>query len=420
MQAPFVKHAVVYYDAVTDGGIDNTGSDDCVSDILAAVTAYKAAGKDGLYFPAGTYLLSSTLTVPDGTALVGSGMTTAWLSGKVVFGSTSSFTDLKIGPSAAGVSGLANVDGADGTSFTRCHFRGGGGGTQATYATMTIGGGTDVSNLTFTDCEVERSLGTSWAGSNDPGENTVSLYAQSNTIDTVTFDGCHFGVSNGTATGAQRMMVEVWAAYGSGNVFSNITFTGCEFEASNIHQLNFSCYGPGMTGNPSGRGTYCTVEDCVFRGGGVNEFGGGYGYGIVSESVDHLTITGNTFYRCAEPAILLINKGWPADNHTTISGNLFDSDTVYGGIVAPKRAAILLEVDNASVTGNTITYSGIFPTWSGCVEIRGATEYTITGGTGNTVTGNTFNHNPSQTHPLVKEREGATGNTITPNTENHI
>jgi hypothetical protein len=31
-----------YYDAVTDGGCDNTGESDCVSDILAAVTGYTA------------------------------------------------------------------------------------------------------------------------------------------------------------------------------------------------------------------------------------------------------------------------------------------------------------------------------------------------------------------------------------------
>ena len=120
-----------WYDAVTDAGLDNTGSQSVTSGIVSAIEDYKALGKDGLYFPPGTYLLSTALTVPNDSVLLGTKNTgpdacTAHLAGQVVCGSRSSFTDLKIGPETAGLAGLRNVDGADDTVFTRCHFRGGG------------------------------------------------------------------------------------------------------------------------------------------------------------------------------------------------------------------------------------------------------------------------------------------------------
>lgn len=404
MQAPFVKHAVVYYDAVTDGGCDNTGESDCVSDILAAVTAYKAAGKDGLYFPAGTYLLSSALTVPDGTTLVGSGMTSAWLCGKVWFGSTSDFTDLKIGPASAGVSGLANTDGADGTSFTRCHFRGGGAASDAhNSSTVNLGDGYDLANLTFTDCEFERSLGTSWSGAadNTHRENTVSLYANGNTVDTVTFDGCHLGVSNGTATGAQRMMVETWTAHSAASWWKDITFHDCELETSNITTLDFACY------SDSTQGDGVVIDGCTFHGAGVDTKGTAWGHGICLEWPVNITITGNHFHRCYEAAVYTTNTGLPADEHLSVTGNTFDWDTIEEEIIA-HRSIIANSGSNAEITGNTFEcHEDITAV---CVELTGADC------TGNTVTGNTFNLNATET--AIGQYGGATGNTVTPNTIN--
>ena len=406
------KRAATYYllmpvISVLDYGAHADGTTDDVAHIQSAIAA---AHGGTVYFPAGTYKLASTLAVPNGTTLVGESMTGAWLAGPVVYGSNSTFTDLKIGPQSAGFTGLHNVDGSNGSSFTRCHFRGGGGTTQINFPTVSIGDHADVSNLTFTDCEFERSLGTTWTGGNGNSENTISLYAQGNTVDGVTFNGCHFGVTNGVATGAQRMMVECWTAEGASNWWRNLSFTGCVFEVSRATGLDFACMGPGSRANPSGRGTYATVTGCTFKG----STDVGWGYSICSESCDHLTITNNTFYRCTAPSINLNNFGWPADNHATITGNTFDYDTVYEGIVT-ERAAILVMVNNANITGNTFTYSGLFPGWSGIVELDGSTEYTISGGDGNTVTGNTFNHNSGQT-TLITQQVGASGNTITPNT----
>lgn len=366
------------------------GETDDRENILAAIAA---ANGDPVYFPTATYYLATALTVPDGSKLVGSGMTTAWLQGKVVFGSTSTFTDLKIGPASAGVAGLRNVDGSDGSSFTRCHFRGGGDVTGADHQTVTLGYNTDISNATFTDCEFERSLGTA--------RNTVSVTA-SGTIDTVTFDGCHFGVTNGVASGSGRMMVECWTAHGAENWWKDLTFTDCEFEASYQTQLDFACYGDSTQGD----GVH--VEGCTFHGAGVGMTSHGFGYGICLEWPANVVITGNTFYCCYEAGVYDSNFGQSYDTAWEISDNEFGWDTAEGGITA-NRSVINLGGANNVVTGNTIACHYELPYYA-CVELNGANC------TGNTVTGNTFNLNATQDD--VGEYSSASGNTIAPNTVN--
>jgi len=400
---------------VLDYGAHADGTTDDAAHIQNAIAA---AHGGTVYFPAGTYKLASTLAVPNGTKLVGAGMTSAWLQGRVDYGSDCTFTDLKIGD--LGKCAIHNLDGSAGSTFTRCHFRGGGGaytGEEANYSTVVVGRGNDVSDLTFTDCEFERSLGTAWHGDGyaTARENTIDVYAHGNTIDGLTFTGCHFGVSNGTATGAQRMMIEVWAADGAGSWWRNLHFDDCVFEVANIHQLDFSCYGPGVTGNPSGRGTNVLVENCLFKGSYGN-YVSAWGYGICSESVDNLTIRKNTFYRCRANAISAINRGWTQDNHMVITGNTIDYDVSNG--VTPGDCAVSILTNNASFIGNTITYSGIFTQWAGPVCINGQIEDGVSGGRGNTITGNTFRHNAAQ-ETLITQINGASGNTIAPNTVIH-
>ncbi|MCC6332483.1 MAG: hypothetical protein IT380_00685, partial [Myxococcales bacterium] len=233
------------YHVVTQGGAHGDGVTDDLQAIVDAMGAYKQQGYAGLYFPPGrSFALSDILSVPDDTNLYGpcnAGPSSAdlpWLMGRVDFGSRCRFEDLKIGPATAGVCGLHNADGSDGTSFTRCHVRGGG-GNLVNYPTVTVGGGNDVSNLAFVNCEFERSLGTQWTGSDSqaPGENTISLYAHKNIVDGVRFEGCHFGVTNGVATGAQRMMIECWTAPGA-NYWRNLIFKDCIFEPSRATGLD--------------------------------------------------------------------------------------------------------------------------------------------------------------------------------------
>jgi hypothetical protein len=386
-----VGHDVRDYGAVGDGVADDRAA------ILAAIAA--AAGEP-VYFPAGTYRLASALTVPSGTTLIGSGMTTAWLCGKVWFGSTSDFTDLKIGPASAGVSGLANTDGADGTSFTRCHFRGGGATSDnSNSSTVNLGDGQDLSNLTFTDCEFERSLGTLWSGSadNTHRENTVTLYAMSNTIDTVTFEGCDIGVSNGVASGNQRMGVETWTYDNVSRWWKNITFKNCHVRPSNITGLDFACY------NNSTQGDGVLVEGCTIHGSGVDTKGTAWGQGITLEWPKNVTIRNNTFYRCSDGAIYPDYSNRPnfsAASNLVVTGNIFDFDTSEGGIVCAGAGQFVTHGANGTITGNTFTYHGA--NLYGCLWFQGADS------TGNTVTGNTFNI--STTQAIGVNWGGATGN----------
>jgi hypothetical protein len=387
---------------VMDFGAKADGVGDDSAAILAAIKA--ADGKE-VYLPAGRYRLAYVFTVPAGAHLIGDGRNTSWLQGQLVFGSSSTFSDLKIGPVSAGVTGIRNVDGATGSSFLRCRFRGGG-GAGYNAPTMLLGGGRDLFNTTFADCEMERSLGVA-ADPAYPSYNLLSVICDGNVIDGLTFDGCHFGVSNGTAIGAERMMVECWTAHGLSNRWKNLTFRGCEFEPSNWHQLDFACYGD------SGQGTGVLVEDCTFRGAGVpgrwltTQV---WGYAIALEWPAAVTIRNNHFHRCYEAAICSANYGQSYNTAWRITGNTFDWDTAELGITA-RRGIVVLTGANNIVTGNVFRWHGQFSAWpsNGCVELGGVKA------TGNTVTGNRFNLATLYASAII-QAGGAADNTVSPNT----
>src|SRR2546423_15064753 len=65
----------IYYNALQYGA-DSTGATDSTSAIQAAITAAQNAGGGTIYFPSGTYLISSTLSIiHDNVRLLGSGRT---------------------------------------------------------------------------------------------------------------------------------------------------------------------------------------------------------------------------------------------------------------------------------------------------------------------------------------------------------
>jgi len=383
------------------GALGNGTTDDSAA-ILRAITA--ASGRV-VYFPAGTYRLANSLTIPDNAKLTGDSMATSWLQGQIIFGSDSTFTDLKIGSASASdaKTSVRNVDGATGSNFIRCHFRGGG-GTGSDAQTMALGGGRDLYNTTFTYCEWERSLGTSYNGNTGAAENTLSITANGNVVSGVTFENCHLGVSNGVATGAQRMMVEVWTAHGTSNWWRNITFRGCEFETSNYHQLDFACYGD------SGQGSGVLIENCTFHGGGRAPLLADrrWGYAICLEWPADVTIRNNHFHRSDEAAVFSANFGQSYDTHWIITGNVFDWDTAEDNIVA-RRSIIALTSSNNTITGNTFIFHGDFYAWPG----NGIVEFGGANATGNDLTNNTFQ--VSQTQRITNQWNGASGNTISPN-----
>ena len=63
----------------------------------------------------------------------------------------------------------------------------------------------------------------------------------------------------------------------------------------------------------SGQATGVLVEDCTFKGGGVDQKGTVWGYGICLEWPFDVTIRNNRFYRCSEAAIFSANFGQSYD-----------------------------------------------------------------------------------------------------------
>jgi len=420
-----------YRDAVTDAGIDNTGATSVTAAIGSAITAYKAAGKFGLYFPVGTYLLSTTLAVPSGTVLVGpanagvgpgtgtppySLQTQAnmpWLKGKVVYDSNSGFADLKLG--ADGVlfdhkDQLSTVN----VAFTRCHIRGGG------SETMLIGSyrgsyPRSVNGLTFTNCEIERSSAS--------GADNIAIYASYSAtpvnLQNITFSGCNFGTANAAGlTGNTRMNIECWTGEGSVgavNHYEYLTFSGCEVQIGSGHGIDFSNYGGAGGHTYSGRSHHLYVDGCYFHG--ATAATDGWGYGINLEWPDYVYVTGNYFKRCKVAGIQCdSNYGWPLAATWEFTGNTFDWDTAEGGMTAGD-AVIYTRGGGALITGNTVLCHGNY-TSGACFEIDGSggSGTGIGTATGNVVTGNTFNLGVTYPTTTVSQVNGATGNTITPNT----
>jgi hypothetical protein len=411
-----------YWDVIADGGAHGNGSTDDTAHIHDACDYAIANGYDGVYFPAATYLLSSALTVPDGSTLVGESMNGAWLQGQLVYGSNSTFSDLRAGPAsgAGSPSGLRNGSGASTTSFTRCRFRGG-------TITALFGSGNSATDISFTDCEFERALYTGWSGGGGSG-NTISITAGDCELDGLTFTGCTIGSSNGVASGSERFGAECWTAPDLSGWWRNLTFTGCTFEPSKAANLDLACYGPDSPTYAPGsvRGTNVLVEDCYFKGGTP---GGDYSYCICIEGPDIVTITGNTFYRSQHVALDMLYYGYPAteEDSFTITDNLFDWDTDYAGVVLDGSGEdgpmIMCSVSYAQITGNTLRYSGTgLNTWAGFLGFNGSTYEGGSGGQNNIATGNTFEHSSSWSDSnLIKNVNGASGNsTISSNTLVHI
>jgi Right handed beta helix region len=259
-------------------------------------------------------------------------MTTAWLQGTVLFGSNSTFTDLKIGPNVAGHPSISNAAGSNGTTFLRCHFRGGGG---AAYwgPNLLLGVSNNLSNLTFTDCDIEACLGSG-------NYNTISQYAWNNYIDTVTYTRCRFGVSNGVRDGSTRAINEMYTDNSAGSWWKDVSYLDCEFYVANWHVLDFtgSANSPNVTG--------AIVDGCLFHGS--NDVA------IALEWPFDVHITNNTFYRCRGGGIV-----WGAMFCTdvspgvTVTGNTFDWDTVEKGLTVGNQV-IHWDVSDGTFSGNTI------------------------------------------------------------------
>ena len=406
---------------VMDSGAHGNGTDDDRLHILDAITA--AAGGT-VYFPAGEYLCATTLVVPESTVMAGptvaaipinvaktdgSGCNTptAWIKGTVEWTSHSSFSDLKIGPASAGTNAVYNANNTDhSTSFTRCQFRGGGySGSHYDPVWM----GKAVSDITYTDCNFERSL-LAYTGSWIPTNVYIFSSMVSPSIDNVLFVGCHFGISNGVAAGASGFNFCVFETdhtedpYVATHGYRNINFEYCLFESSNMEQLDYS--GSNLAADPTVPNSgYSYVLGCVFKGDGVTGewfssivCEGGSGYYEISEC---------TFYRGKGASISMDDNELSGLNqYINFHDNVTDATNVVldTGITHYAFEYINCTSNHNTVTGNTVTMLG----QTCCVSLHG--DY-------NTVTGNTLTI-ASNGWYTVDITAGATGNVVTGNTMN--
>ena len=328
------------------------------------------------YFPAGTYLLSTALTVPDGCKLagpLGAGPdSTAHLKGTVRFGSTSAFTDLKIGDTT---SSTYNQSGATTTTFTRCHFRGGGGSSLPTYNVVSLGGtGGSCDHITFTDCEFERNYITDTVRDTrlvDKNNCVIAIMARTSTVDTVIVDGCHIGVSNGMTedcarnTGSPFAGLLCWTANTSGTAtWKNISLIDTTIEVCDWDGIDLADYCAGTISGP------ITIDNCTIAGAdsegicvegphGVEvkncTIGRCYGYQYVassrgSEPNCYDNIHDNEFDMRPDNGVTARYADMPASIQLSDGEHIFADNNWYGyGI---RRQLRLNVVNNATVTGN--------------------------------------------------------------------
>jgi hypothetical protein len=389
--APTAAVNVRDYGATGDGVSDDTAA------IVKAMSA-ATGGTESVYLPAGTYRVTS-ISVPDGLVVTGAGMGATWLKGHVDFGSSQSFSDLKVGD--LGVSAVKNKNGATGTTFERVRFRGG--GVRAWTYVVSLGSGASCSQITFKDCLVERNLGVEVVGE-DRGFNNITLWtSRTGRVSDVTFEGCYIGVSNGQSgrsVGSPRMGIECYVNQATAPTdygWKNVVLRNTVFEAADCHTADFSDI-------PSARGTGLLIEGCTFKGGGYSNVK--WMWTLALEMPLNPVVRNNLFLRGNGTWGYILGIADRGDTGYTstgalITGNTFDLDFDNGIPISLGWPFVLQGYDNRFI-GNTVHCH--YGTRDLMVLDRAYR---------NTVTGNTFNIG---SRPLLTQINGSSGNTVTPNT----
>ena len=382
---------------VRDYGARGDGTTD---DSAALTAAVAAAATDGglVYLPAGTYPYPGNdgLDLPDGVKLRGESAATSWLKGRLNFGSRSRISELKIGD--VGTCAVTNAADARGTTFSRCRLHGGGSSEGVNSSVLYLGGSQgNVSDVVFLDCEIERTSYQPPAGLDAYAANvgnTITIHEfthlpDSGHVDGITFRDCHLGASNGTDTGALRMMMEAYSWDGrTGRAYhgwQDLTFDGCTIEASDGTALDFADGTLTDAGERSARGAL--VTGCTFLGARKDDAFGHGGTTIVYEGPSDIVIKKNLFYAVPQNVIggshVLEGKDSPG---LLIQGNTFDMTKSPTGLKHEReQACINLVGYDSRVVDNTFIYDAGMG-----VLINGGGGNTVFAAVGNLISDNTF------------------------------
>ena len=419
---------------VKDHGARGDGrSDDTAAFARAMARAVKAQRR--LYVPPGTYRVRR-LSLISGVRVSGAGMKRSWIKGGVTFNSNVVVRDIKIGDLGQSCRNGMN---ASNVLFERVRFRGGGG--RALEAPIYLGGGRNsCDHVTFKDCLVERNLGDENADFSMNYNNINFIEdgsrAEGAHLDSITFDGCRVGVSNGRTDiprniGSPRAGLECYTDDGGDDRaehgWSNLRVIDCIFEATDSFCID-------LADSLDARGEHISgpalISGCTLKGGGYN--GGPFGYTICLEAPKGVVIENNLIYRGRSNTINVFgSQGVPASGY--VIRNNFFALNVDNGITPGSRSMVLLAGNDHVFTGNTITTNQ----GSTVLELQHSTNSTITGNTLNelrststpwalqiynvtdaTVRGNTFK-TAATTNPVINFSGTNTANTITDNVFRH-
>jgi len=402
-------------------GATGDGQADDWQAVQEAVRQAAATGR-AVSLPPGTYLCTRPVELPDGVSVQGAGES-SWLKGQLVFASANDVGGLKIGD--AGRAAVVNADGARGTVFRDCRFRGGGDTEGGESSVVFLGGSHgSVSGLLFERCRFERTLYEPPPGV-DAYEanvgNTISIHEYSYDhdaahVEDVTFRDCHLGASNGRAKGALRMMLEAFCwDERTGRVlhgWRDLTFDGCIIEAADSNGLDFA--DRPLSSDPSRRAASgVLITGCTFLGAGV----GRGGPAIVYECPTGIVIRDNVFYASPGDVIGGSHSFQSDAPRLVIEGNTFDMTRNPAGFEhLPGEPIISLIGHGSRIEGNTFLYdTGIG------VRIKAGSGDSVYGATGNVIRGNTFKDtrlsNGEPTIVLLDEYGlGCFDNSITANT----
>lgn len=232
------------YGAVGDGVTDDTSA------ITAAITAADSAGGGAVFLPAGTYLTSSQLTVPEGVSIVGTGSDAVSISMDSALGTTLNYS----GGSGSGVQVLSGVSltseqtcagikifmsTTTRLTISGCHL---GDGSLSTGPMIQVNGPGTTARLTVIDCVFE-----SGGGSSD------DAIVMGSGTSTVRLSGCRWIGHSLSGVGVAAFLLQ-------GAVF----ISDCYFDASAVSTGTMPIID--VRANSSALG--CSVVGCTFTNGG--------------------------------------------------------------------------------------------------------------------------------------------------------
>ena len=319
--------------------------------------------------PAGTF--TGDVRVPSGVTVIGQGMDRTRIVGSLTWGSGTTVRDLSVG--GQGYSHEPASYSTSNTRFERVRFYGGGdGGGVIGWNNRAVTG------ITFQSCEFARNFGT-WASNGGAGLLWFAVdTGQGTVIRDVNILDCHFGVSNGVATGSPTYGIVFWQSDEAGDGYwGDVLIEGNTFEVTAEFTLDFDGLMTREYHND------VVIRDNLIKGCGLPHDGGNaaWPYSICVEPTRQGTVIENNVIGKGRVSGVKLTKG---TTNTVVRNNTFDYRTTNGVTLYYtdffRTISIFSDCTSNTVTGNTILLPSS-PTASAQVI---ANE----GGITNTVSGN--------------------------------